>query len=504
MTDNDPDDFDRYLRALVSHAKSDAPRPPAVGDSRLARHPRFDRRRLVVVSSVAAVLIVVGAVVLGARNTSAPHQISPAVPPAETQPSSSATPTPKPAPAPADTSVLAPPSTAAVDPVSVVQLCRALSILDVQVPESYVGSSRHIADLDSLIAIASGRVRDDLVVVRTYIASGVVTAADPQSNVIDNWPADVQASVAAIRQFRTARCGSNGSTTSLASIDTSAGSVIHGGSLRVPLSGGQALGASPFATIKWGDGPDQVAMQNSEFTVPVAMTASEIFVLEDVPFSGLTGRVLVLNRNTGQWLRTDTIDGLAGQTVQWVAAAPDGTIYTTTRSVTAGTDDIVGYTESNGTFRLNGQHAALGSVDSPHLTFTARGVEENGNIVIANDSAAGWPTVTSSMSNGAGVVTTDNGSERHDWAVSLELDQGPIGFADTLDERPLDSGVLVSGTTSQDPVRHGGFIAYLPLNGTPRLWRSSGQWQLAASDLTGALVVGVTTAGLQLGWLPTN
>ena len=84
------------------------------------------------------------------------------------------------------------------------------------------------------------------------------------------------------------------------------------------------------------------------------------------------------------------------------AAAPDGTLYFTTRSSTTGNYDIIGFAESGGTLRPNGQHATTGSIKALRLSFTARGVEENGVVLIPNDSASTWPTVTRSITDGVG------------------------------------------------------------------------------------------------------
>jgi hypothetical protein len=60
-------------------------------------------------------------------------------------------------------------------------------------PESYVGSPEHVADINGLLAVAPDAARADVVIFRDYLSSGAIDSeGEPESNSIENWPADVQ------------------------------------------------------------------------------------------------------------------------------------------------------------------------------------------------------------------------------------------------------------------------------------------------------------------------
>lgn len=76
-----------------------------------------------------------------------------------------------------------------------------------EVSESYVGSPQHLADIESLRDVAPELILDDLTVFRDYIASGAIDSVnDPESNLTENWPADVVAATAAIVEFGDTNC----------------------------------------------------------------------------------------------------------------------------------------------------------------------------------------------------------------------------------------------------------------------------------------------------------
>jgi len=84
--------------------------------------------------------------------------------------------------------------------------CAELGRLSGEQPETYVGSAEHIADAQALMNIAPPDVADDVQVYLDFLKSGFITNADPGSNVVANWPVDVQAAVNAIHTFETTRC----------------------------------------------------------------------------------------------------------------------------------------------------------------------------------------------------------------------------------------------------------------------------------------------------------
>ena len=83
--------------------------------------------------------------------------------------------------------------------------CAEMARLDVETPESYVGSDEHVADVEALIEVAPDAVRPAVERYRDFLASGQVTD-DPDTKQADGWPADVQADIAEIQDFRTSAC----------------------------------------------------------------------------------------------------------------------------------------------------------------------------------------------------------------------------------------------------------------------------------------------------------
>ena len=84
--------------------------------------------------------------------------------------------------------------------------CAELGRLSGEQPETYVGSAEHIADAQALMNVAPPDVNDDVQVYLDFLKSGFITSADPESNVVANWPVDVQVALNAIHTFETTRC----------------------------------------------------------------------------------------------------------------------------------------------------------------------------------------------------------------------------------------------------------------------------------------------------------
>ena len=82
---------------------------------------------------------------------------------------------------------------------------RVLSLLG-EHPEAYVGSSEHRADVEALIEVAPAAVIKPLGLFSEFLGSGAITAADPESNVIDNWPSAVQQAIVEITAFNGTSC----------------------------------------------------------------------------------------------------------------------------------------------------------------------------------------------------------------------------------------------------------------------------------------------------------
>jgi hypothetical protein len=177
--------FDAYVKTVLERARSDAPASSGLSVRPVRRSGHAVRYAAAIVVLAAAASIAVVAV---RSSGTSRYQISPIAPPVTAAPT---------------TTVVA---TSVVTVASLDAYCAEVSILDVERPESYVGSPEQIADIDGLIALAPSDVSGELSTLRAYLASGAITAADPESNVIANWPTEVQAAVAAVDGYRTANC----------------------------------------------------------------------------------------------------------------------------------------------------------------------------------------------------------------------------------------------------------------------------------------------------------
>jgi hypothetical protein len=98
---------------------------------------------------------------------------------------------------------------------SVEAFCVEYASLEDEQAESYVGSPQHLATIDGLLAVAPTSVTADLVIFRDYLSSGAIDSeADPESNVTENWPDDVQTAIASenvpIRARYPAHCCGSG------------------------------------------------------------------------------------------------------------------------------------------------------------------------------------------------------------------------------------------------------------------------------------------------------
>lgn len=84
--------------------------------------------------------------------------------------------------------------------------CDRIATLEGEHPEAYVGSAEHIADIQSLLGVAPADVMDPLTRFSAFLASGAVDPANPDSNLIDNWPPDVQIALEEIGAFNDFNC----------------------------------------------------------------------------------------------------------------------------------------------------------------------------------------------------------------------------------------------------------------------------------------------------------
>jgi len=94
-------------------------------------------------------------------------------------------------------------TTVAVGPADA-EFCEMVTSIG-EVPESYVGSSAHLADVEALVAVAPPAIVGDLETFRLHIASGGITD-DPDSKDIANYPPDVRRAVEQLEAYVTSTC----------------------------------------------------------------------------------------------------------------------------------------------------------------------------------------------------------------------------------------------------------------------------------------------------------
>jgi hypothetical protein len=276
----------------------------------------------------------------------------------------------------------------------------------------------------------------------------------------------------------------------------------HDADLVVPRTTGNNLEPSVLTTIPIGSGEGELVLQNGEFTIPIAVFPTSLLVLEDVPFSGFTGRVLQFDRN-GRWQHDLGIDGIAGSTPLWVKGAPNGTLF-----VAAIIESAAGTHVRVSAHRLDGDtFRVLDTVDLPGLettefAITPDGLVADGNTIISIDTGvvAGETTVavdTIDASSGRITVTRSDGAVGRRWVIDIELDDvHPPSNVSTQAGR-FGSGVWYLGVTSDDPEAETTFLALLDPDGTNE-WYRLGPWSLAAADENQLIFTKVTTDGLTI------
>ena len=90
--------------------------------------------------------------------------------------------------------------------VDVSAYCERIASLEGERPEAYVGSTEHRADTERLIEVAPEAVMAPLQTFAAFLASGAIVPGDPESDVVENWPLEVQAAIGEIAAFNSASC----------------------------------------------------------------------------------------------------------------------------------------------------------------------------------------------------------------------------------------------------------------------------------------------------------
>ena len=273
--------------------------------------------------------------------------------------------------------------------------------------------------------------------------------------------------------------------------------------LAIPESGGDVVAPTVIGTIQYGAGAGQISLQNGEFNIGMAVFADSLLIPEDVPFSGLSGKGVVLNRD-GVSRRDVTIDGVYGATPLWISGSPNGTLFIAMGRSTQPSvlPRLTAYRASGGTF------TAVRSVDFTGGALTAfsvsaAGIEQDGQLVMAIDT--GTTNARVELTNGQhGPAKKASATlTRTDTHTTWQVDRPPVLDPNALTETGragvLNDGAWYRGTSSTNT--DGAFIALLTPLGPNRFYRLGNEWQLAGFDANQLFFVRTTTQGLDIGVL---
>ena len=86
------------------------------------------------------------------------------------------------------------------------QFCEVARSIEGELPEAYVGSAEHINDIMGLATLAPEAITGQAAAYRDFLYGGGVDPDDPESNVLLNWPTDVQAAVNELIEFISVNC----------------------------------------------------------------------------------------------------------------------------------------------------------------------------------------------------------------------------------------------------------------------------------------------------------
>lgn len=93
------------------------------------------------------------------------------------------------------------------DASQVAAFCEQAEELSDERPESYVGSSEHLADLQALARVSPAAIASELDAYAEFLSSGAIDPDnDPDSTLSENWPEDVQNAVGNIQDYAASNC----------------------------------------------------------------------------------------------------------------------------------------------------------------------------------------------------------------------------------------------------------------------------------------------------------
>ena len=84
--------------------------------------------------------------------------------------------------------------------------CVQVARLSGERPASYVGSAEQRADTVALIDVAPEDLIAPLTTFSQFLGSGAITTADPNSNLVENWPPAVLDAIKKITSYNAASC----------------------------------------------------------------------------------------------------------------------------------------------------------------------------------------------------------------------------------------------------------------------------------------------------------
>lgn len=93
----------------------------------------------------------------------------------------------------------------AIDPSEVAAFCAEAPNPTEEVPEGYVGSAEHVEDMRALRAVAPLDLGEDLDVIIGHF-EGAVDPADPDSQIAENYPAEVNEAIDRVASFIVRHC----------------------------------------------------------------------------------------------------------------------------------------------------------------------------------------------------------------------------------------------------------------------------------------------------------
>ncbi len=267
--------------------------------------------------------------------------------------------------------------------------------------------------------------------------------------------------------------------------------------LFVPLTGGQNLEPTLIATVPTGGGPGQLSGLNGEFPPLVVALPTSLLVLDEVPFSGLTGRALSFSR-TGQWDRDLTVDGIAGYTPLWAAAAPNGLLFVATGGATEVT--VTAHRLVDNTYVVVDSATLADLSEGPlHLTNYGVSVGDRRVMTIATGLASPPPSASATISApDQGVVVADLTRDDTGAGWSVEMQIPPATPPEEIDFSVgvHSDGVWYSASVTSDPTQDNRFIAVI--DSEQANWFRLGRWTLSATDTDQLAFAAASADGLEL------